>query len=141
MRLPLSQFYLTSPFFISLVLAACAGYICVPYLKTLEFHQIIRKEGPASHSKKQRTPTMGGLFFLPVGLFVSNFATGFSSVEVAAAGVATLAFATIGLLDDALCVIKQQSSGLSPWLRLFLEVPTVLLASFFHHLWFILVAT
>ncbi|PPR84242.1 hypothetical protein GOBAR_AA36469 [Gossypium barbadense] len=114
-RLPLSQFYLTSPFFISLVLAACAGYICVPYLKTLEFHQIIRKEGPSRHSKKQRTPTMGGLFFLPVGLFVSNFATGFSSVEVAAAGAATLAFATIGLLDDALCVIKQHSNGLSPW--------------------------
>ncbi|PPD80460.1 hypothetical protein GOBAR_DD22603 [Gossypium barbadense] len=120
-RLPLSQFYLTSPFFLSLVLAACAGYICVPYLKILEFHQIIRKEGPPRHSKKQRTPTMGGLFFLPVGLFVSNFATGFSSVEVAAAGAATLAFATIGLLDDALCVIKQRSNGLSPWLRLFLE--------------------
>ncbi|MBA0866119.1 hypothetical protein Goshw_018065 [Gossypium schwendimanii] len=129
-RLPLSQFYLTSPFFLSLVLAACAGYICVPYLKTLEFHQIIRKEGPPRHSKKQRTPTMGGLFFLPVGLFVSNFATGFSSVEVAAAGAATLAFATIGLLDDALCVIKQHSNGLSPWLRLFLEVSVGIWFSF-----------
>ncbi|MBA0623210.1 hypothetical protein Godav_008688 [Gossypium davidsonii] len=129
-RLPLSQFYLTSPFFLSLVLAACAGYICVPYLKTLEFHQIIRKEGPPRHSKKQRTPTMGGLFFLPVGLFVSNFATGFSSVEVAAAGAATLAFATIGLLDDALCVIKQHSNGLSPWLRLLLEVSVGIWFSF-----------
>ncbi|MBA0836590.1 hypothetical protein Goarm_008791, partial [Gossypium armourianum] len=105
-------------------------YICVPYLKTLEFHQIIRKEGPPRHSKKQRTPTMGGLFFLPVGLFVSNFATGFSSVEVAAAGAATLAFATIGLLDDALCVIKQQSNGLSPWLRLFLQVSVGIWFSF-----------
>ncbi|KAK8551414.1 hypothetical protein V6N13_119881 [Hibiscus sabdariffa] len=120
-RLPLAPFYLTSPFTISLVLAACAGYICIPYLKTLEFHQIIRKEGPASHSKKQKTPTMGGLFFLPVGIFVANFVTGFSSVEVAAAAVATLAFAMIGLIDDVLCVIKQHSSGLSPRLRLLFE--------------------
>ncbi|TYH71131.1 hypothetical protein ES332_D05G163500v1 [Gossypium tomentosum] len=69
-RLPLSQFYLTSPFFLSLVLAACA------------------------------------------------------------AGAATLAFATIGLLDDALCVIKQRSNGLSPWLRLFLEVSVGIWFSF-----------
>ncbi|KAE8655325.1 Phospho-N-acetylmuramoyl-pentapeptide-transferase-like protein [Hibiscus syriacus] len=120
-RLPLAPFYLTSPFFISLVLATGAGYICVPYLKTFEFHQIIRKEGPANHSKKQRTPTMGGLFFLPVGIFVANFVTGFSSVEVAAAAAATLAFATIGLIDDVLYVIKQHNSGLSPRLRLLLE--------------------
>ncbi|XP_039049616.1 phospho-N-acetylmuramoyl-pentapeptide-transferase homolog isoform X1 [Hibiscus syriacus] len=129
-RLPLAPFYLTSPFTISLVLAACAGYICIPYLKTLELHQIIRKEGPANHSKKQRTPTMGGLFFLPVGIFVANFVTGFSSVEVAAAAAATLAFATIGLIDDVLCVIKQHSSGLSPRLRLLLEAAVGICFSF-----------
>ncbi|KAE8715339.1 40S ribosomal protein S14-3-like [Hibiscus syriacus] len=81
-----------------------------------------RKEGPANHSKKQRTPTMGGLFFLPVGIFVI---TAFFSVEVAAA-----AAATIGLVDDVLCVIKQHSSGLSPHLRLLLEAAVGICFSF-----------
>ncbi|KAE8656177.1 Phospho-N-acetylmuramoyl-pentapeptide-transferase-like protein [Hibiscus syriacus] len=129
-RLPLAPFYLTSPFTISLVLAACAGYICIPYLKTLEFHQIIRKEGPASHSKKQRTPTMGGLFFLPVGIFVGNFVTGFFLLKLLAAAAATLAFATIGMVDDVLCVIKQHSSGLSTHLRLLLEAAVGICFSF-----------
>ncbi|KAK8641999.1 hypothetical protein V6N13_011363 [Hibiscus sabdariffa] len=93
-------------------------------------NSMCRKEGPASHSKKQKTPTMGGLFFLPVGIFVANFVTGFSSVEVAAATVATLAFAMIGLIDDVLCVIKQHSSGLSPRLRLLLEAAVGIWFSF-----------
>lgn len=120
-RLPLSPFYLTSPFFLSLILASCAGYICVPLLKTLKFHQILRKEGPARHSRKMRTPTMGGLFFIPAGISVAKFVTGFSSIEVSAAAAATLAFAAIGLLDDVLSFIKQHNSGLSPWFRLLLE--------------------
>ncbi|XVF25485.1 hypothetical protein REPUB_Repub13aG0216400 [Reevesia pubescens] len=120
-RLPLAPFYLTSPFFMSLILASCAGYVCVPLLKTLKFHQIIRKEGPARHSRKKRTPTMGGLFFIPAGISVAKFVTGFSSAEVAAAAAVTLAFAAIGLLDDFLSFIKKQNSGLSPWLRLLLE--------------------
>ncbi|KAK8692506.1 hypothetical protein V6N13_075965 [Hibiscus sabdariffa] len=94
----------------------------------------ILKEGHANHSKKQRSPMMGGLFFLPVGIFVANFVTGFSSVEVAAN------FTMIGPIDDVLCVIKQHNSGLSPRLRLLLEVATFLLASFFDHLWSIRVA-
>ncbi|OMO70346.1 Phospho-N-acetylmuramoyl-pentapeptide transferase, conserved site [Corchorus capsularis] len=83
-RLPLAPFYLTSPFFISLILAACAGYVCVPLLKSLKFHQVIRKEGPARHSRKRRTPTMGGLFFIPVGISVAKFVSGSSSIEVSA---------------------------------------------------------
>ncbi|WRX25867.1 Glycosyl transferase [Theobroma cacao] len=129
-RLPLAPFYLTSPFFISLILAACAGYVCVPLLKGLKFLQIIRKEGPARHSRKKRTPTMGGLFFIPAGIFVAKFVTGFSSIEVSAATAATLAFAAIGLLDDVLSFIKQQNSGLSPWLRLFLEATVGIWFSF-----------
>ncbi|XVE88369.1 hypothetical protein DITRI_Ditri19aG0064200 [Diplodiscus trichospermus] len=120
-RLPLAPFYLTSPFFVSLILASCAGYICVPLLRTLKFHQILRKEGPARHSRKRRTPTMGGLFFIPAGISVAKFITGFSSIEVSAAAAATLAFAAIGLLDDILSFIKQHNGGLSPWLRLLLE--------------------
>ncbi|XWS12374.1 hypothetical protein CRYUN_Cryun37aG0084400 [Craigia yunnanensis] len=129
-RLPLAPFFLTSPFFISLILSSCAGYICVPLLKTLKFHQILRKEGPARHSRKKRTPTMGGLFFIPAGISVAKLVTGFSSIEVSAAAAATLAFAAVGLLDDVLSFIKQHNSGLSPWLRLLLEAAVGIWFSF-----------
>lgn len=129
-RLPLGPFYLTSPFFMSLILASCAGYICVPLLKSLKFHQILRKEGPARHSRKNRTPTMGGLFFVPAGISVAKFMTGFSSIEVSAAAAATLAFAAIGLLDDVLSFMKKHNSALSPWLRLLLEAAVGIWFSF-----------
>ncbi|XP_022715560.1 phospho-N-acetylmuramoyl-pentapeptide-transferase homolog isoform X1 [Durio zibethinus] len=129
-RLPLAPFYLTSPFFISLILASCAGYICVPLLKTLKLHQILWKEGPARHSRKKSTPTMGGLFFIPAGISVAKFLTGFSSIEVSAAAAATLAFAAIGLLDDVLSFDRQHNSGLSPWLRLLFEATVGIWFSF-----------
>ncbi|KAE8671824.1 Phospho-N-acetylmuramoyl-pentapeptide-transferase-like protein [Hibiscus syriacus] len=70
--------------------------------------------------RKKRTPTMGGLFFVPVGIAVARFATGVYSVEVAATAAATFAFAAIGLLDDALSFTKRKC-GMDPRLRLLLE--------------------
>ncbi|KAK4589239.1 hypothetical protein RGQ29_020012 [Quercus rubra] len=121
-RLPLEAFYLTRPFLISAVLVSCAGYVCVPLLYRLKIHQIIRKEGPARHSLKKRTPTMGGLFFVPIGVTVARFVAGFSSTEVFGAAAVTLAFAAIGLLDDILSLVKNDNSGLSAWGKIALEV-------------------
>ncbi|XP_062161141.1 phospho-N-acetylmuramoyl-pentapeptide-transferase homolog isoform X2 [Alnus glutinosa] len=121
-RLPLKPFYLTRPFLISAILVSCAGYVCVPLLYMLKIHQIIRNEGPARHSLKKRTPTMGGLFFVPIGVTVARFIAGFSSTEVSGAAVATLGFAAIGLVDDILTIIKNHNSGLSAWVKLLLEV-------------------
>ncbi|KAE8673335.1 Phospho-N-acetylmuramoyl-pentapeptide-transferase-like protein [Hibiscus syriacus] len=119
-RLPLAPFYLTSPFFISLILASCASYVGVPLLRIFKFHEVVRKIGPPKYMRKKRTPTMGGLFFVPVGIAVARFATGVYSVEVAATAAATFAFAAIGLLDDALSFNKRKC-GMDPWLRLLLE--------------------
>ncbi|XP_059438304.1 phospho-N-acetylmuramoyl-pentapeptide-transferase homolog isoform X1 [Corylus avellana] len=121
-RLPFGQFYLTRPFLISAILVSCAGYVCVPLLYRFRIRQIIRKEGPAGHSLKKRTPTMGGLFFVPIGVTVARFIAGFSSTEVSGAAAATLGFAAIGLVDDILTIIKNHNSGLSAWVKLLLEV-------------------
>ncbi|CAK9146690.1 unnamed protein product [Ilex paraguariensis] len=120
-RLPLAPFYLMRPFSMSAVLAACAGYICVPLLRSLKLQSIIKKR-PARHSSKEGTPVMGGLFFIPIGIIVAEVIVGFSSIEVSAAAAATLAFAAIGLLDDFLSLIKDHHNGLSAWMRIFLEV-------------------
>ncbi|KAB2007635.1 hypothetical protein ERO13_D10G040800v2 [Gossypium hirsutum] len=129
-RLPLAPFYLTSPFLISLILALCAGYVGIPLLRIFKFYQIVKKIGPEKYLTKKRTPTMGGLFFIPVGIAVARFATGFSSAEVGATAAATLAFATIGLLDDALGSTKQKSNGIDPLLRLLLEAAVGIWFSF-----------
>ncbi|KAJ0016875.1 hypothetical protein Pint_09984 [Pistacia integerrima] len=81
-RLPLAPLYMTRPFFISAALVACAGYICVPLLKSLKIRQVIRKEGPPKHARKKRTATMGGLFFVPIGVAVAKATAGYSSIEV-----------------------------------------------------------
>ncbi|KAM4112218.1 hypothetical protein ACJW30_05G124400 [Castanea mollissima] len=95
---------------------------CAWRIVRLKIHQIIRKEGPARHSLKKRTPTMGGLFFVPIGVTVARFVAGFSSTEVFGAAAVTLAFAAIGLLDDILSLVKNDNSGLSAWGRIALEV-------------------
>lgn len=121
-RLPLEQFHFTRPFFISAVIVSCIGYVFVPLLDILHIHQIIRKEGPLRHYLKKRTPTMGGLFFVPVGVAVAQYIAGFSCIEVTGAAAVTLAYAAIGLLDDILSLSKNQNNGLSSWLRILLEV-------------------
>ncbi|XP_048141029.1 phospho-N-acetylmuramoyl-pentapeptide-transferase homolog isoform X3 [Rhodamnia argentea] len=121
-RLPLPQFYLTRPFFMSAVIASCVGYIFVPLLDGFNIYQIIRKEGTVRHYLKKRTPTMGGLFFVPVGVAVAQAIAGFSSTEVNAATVATLAFAAIGFIDDNFSLLENRNRGLSAWAKLLLEV-------------------
>lgn len=120
-RLPLPQFYLTRPFFISAATASCLGYVFVPFLRSLNIYHTNQTEGLARPLLKKITPTMGGLFFVPVGVAVAEFIVGFSSVEVTAAAAATLIYAVIGLLDDTLSLIKDQNHYLSTWFKLSLE--------------------
>ncbi|XP_065878614.1 phospho-N-acetylmuramoyl-pentapeptide-transferase homolog [Euphorbia lathyris] len=129
-RLPLDSFYLSRPFFISIALVSAAGYICVPFLTALKIHQIKRRQRPIKHSKKRSTPTIGGIFFVPVGVGVAKFIAGSSSVEVSGAIAVTVAFAAIGLLHDILCFSKKNNSGLPEWIKLLLEIAVGTLFAF-----------
>ncbi|WCJ27394.1 hypothetical protein M5689_009141 [Euphorbia peplus] len=129
-RLPLDSFYLSRPFFISIALVSAAGYICVPFLTALKIHQIRRRPRPITHSKKRSIPTIGGIFFVPVGVGVAKFLAGSSSVEVSGAVAVTVAFAAIGLLHDIICFAKKNSSGLPAWIKLLLEIAVGTLFAF-----------
>ncbi|KAK4440155.1 Phospho-N-acetylmuramoyl-pentapeptide-transferase [Sesamum alatum] len=120
-RLPLAPFHLMRPFLISVVLVSCAGYICVPLFRMLKLRSMVRKEEPTQHSSKKGTPTMGGLYFVPIGLLVAEVLLNFSSIEVSGAAAATVVFAAIGLLDDLLS-INNGNDGLPGWMRILLEV-------------------
>ncbi|KAK4491581.1 hypothetical protein RD792_002333 [Penstemon davidsonii] len=120
-RLPLAPFHFMRPFLISVVLVSCVGYVCVPLFRLLKLRSITREEAPIQHSSKKGTPTMGGLFFIPIGLLVAELVLGFSSIDVSGAVLVTTAFAAIGLLDDFLS-INDKNNGLPGWMRILLEV-------------------
>ncbi|CAH8358364.1 unnamed protein product [Eruca vesicaria subsp. sativa] len=120
-RLPLPPYFLTQPFFTSAILVTLAGYVCVPLLDRMKVHEPIRRLWPVTHSRRQTIPTMGGLFFVPIGVVVAVVMTRFSSIEVAGAAAVTLVFAAIGLVDDSLSLCSDNSNGLSAKMQLLLE--------------------
>ncbi|CAJ1962211.1 unnamed protein product [Sphenostylis stenocarpa] len=61
-----------------------------------------QQQGPARHQMKKRTPTLGGLLFVPIGIIVAHVFARSSSIEVSGAAAATIAFAAVGLLSDIL---------------------------------------
>ncbi|KAL3629061.1 hypothetical protein CASFOL_027122 [Castilleja foliolosa] len=120
-RLPLAPFHMMRPFLLSMVSVSCVGYICVPLFRMLRLRSVVRNVGPSRHSSKKGTPTMGGLYFVLIGLLVAQVVLSFSSIEVSGAALVTIVFAAIGLLDDYLS-IKNRNDGLSGWPRVLLEV-------------------
>ncbi|MCO5591171.1 hypothetical protein L7F22_045152 [Adiantum nelumboides] len=114
----------TLPFLISAVTAATFGWMCIPYLRRLKAYQIFRKEGPSTHLSKVGTPTMGGLYFIPVGVAVTAIATRASSAQVSVLVAATFAFGAIGLLDDVLGLVRKHNYGLPGWCKLSLQENT-----------------
>jgi phospho-N-acetylmuramoyl-pentapeptide-transferase len=121
-RLPLSPFYLTRPFLISAILVSFVGYVCVPILGHFKSIHVIKQQGPLRHHLKRRTPTLGGLFFVPIGIIVAHVIAESSSIEVAGASGITIAFAAVGLLSDILNLTKNHWRGLPELAEVFLEV-------------------
>ncbi|MEO0378357.1 MAG: hypothetical protein AAF329_27940, partial [Cyanobacteria bacterium P01_A01_bin.17] len=62
---------LTLPFAVTTLAVTLLGFWAVPVLRSLKAGQVIREDGPQSHLKKAGTPTMGGIFFVPVALVFS----------------------------------------------------------------------
>lgn len=126
----LEPFYFSRPFLISAALSAFTGWLYIPIVDNMKIHQIIREEGPKAHSSKRGTPTMGGLFFVPIGIVVASHMTNYKSLPVFGSILATLAFSGIGLIDDLLSCIKSHNYGLPGWIKLSLQAAVGLWFSF-----------
>lgn len=119
-------FSLTLPLVVSAIFTAVVGYWVVPLLRQLKAGQVIREDGPQAHLKKGGTPTMGGVFFIPVGVLVAVVLSGFSTVVVAVAAL-TLGYGAIGWLDDWQILLKKSNKGISPRMKLGLQVITAIM--------------
>jgi len=112
---------LTMPLAIAWVATVMAGFWALPVLRALKTGQFIREEGPQAHFKKAGTPTMGGIFFVPVGVLVA-IALGGASPTVWATGALILAYGFIGWLDDWQVLRRKSNKGISPRMKLALQI-------------------
>ncbi|MFN3360909.1 MAG: phospho-N-acetylmuramoyl-pentapeptide-transferase [Pseudanabaenaceae cyanobacterium] len=107
------------PWFLSLLGVIGSGTIVLPWLRQLKVGQVIREEGPQSHLQKAGTPTMGGIFVVPIALLVAVLWTGVAR-EVIATVLLTLAFMVVGWLDDWLILRYKSNKGISPRMKMVL---------------------
>lgn len=116
---------LTWPFVVTTLAVTLLGFWAVPVLRSLKAGQVIREDGPQSHLKKAGTPTMGGIFFVPVALIFSLIWSGMALSEfpreVAAAVLLTLVLGGVGWADDWQVLRKKSNKGISARLRLGIE--------------------
>ena len=91
--------------------------------------QVIKDDIVKSHLKKAKTPTLGG-----IGIFVSTWLSvlifGYDKLtdrNLISLLIISFSFFLIGLIDDLIKIKSKNPKGLSGYIRLFLEIITVLL--------------
>lgn len=112
---------LTLPFLLAAVGTWLAGCWVVPVLRALKAGQVIREDGPQAHLQKAGTPTMGGVFVVPVGVAIALLLSGFNT-NVLAVSLVTLAYAFIGWIDDWQILNRRSNKGITPRQKLLLQI-------------------
>ncbi|WP_310419350.1 phospho-N-acetylmuramoyl-pentapeptide-transferase [Chamaesiphon sp. OTE_8_metabat_110] len=108
------------PFLVSTGLVAAIGYRAIPQLKQLKMGQFIREDGPQAHLKKAGTPTMGGIFVVPVGVILGVLWSQFDPDAIAVA-VTSLGYLAIGGVDDWKSLSNRKNEGLTAKGKLLLQ--------------------
>jgi phospho-N-acetylmuramoyl-pentapeptide-transferase len=96
-------------------------------LRDLQVKQYIREEGPKGHQKKAGTPTMGGVLIVAAIIIPTLLWADLRNAYVLLAMGATLAFGTIGFVDDYNKVVRRRNLGLTPRAKFSLQVMTCVL--------------
>jgi phospho-N-acetylmuramoyl-pentapeptide-transferase len=120
-RIPWQATSLTLPLILCALGVAVLGQWVIPLLQALKTGQIIREDGPQAHLKKAGTPTMGGIFFIPVAVVVACIAANFAQ-DVVAVSALTLSYGLIGWIDDWQILRRKSNKGISPRMKLALQI-------------------
>ncbi len=106
---------------IAFLTAVILAPIAIPILHRLKFGQEIREEGPAWHSSKSGTPTMGGVIFI-----IATALSGIIMLSGSFKGIMllylSLAFGVIGFVDDYIKVVKKRNLGLTEIQKLVMQI-------------------
>ena len=115
--------YLTIPFIITTLISSLITYISIPILNKIKIKQTIREEGPKKHYLKKGTPTMGGVFFIPIGIGISNILY-FNNQDykiILTLSFLIISFMLIGLIDDLISLKNHNNTGLTANQKLILQ--------------------
>ncbi len=104
---------------LAMVISIAAGPRFIDFLRSKEYGQHIREEGPARHVVKQGTPTMGGLLMI-VAAAIAFLALSSYTTRALTVFFITLGCAGIGFLDDLSKLRNRRSLGLPGRWKLFL---------------------
>ena len=107
---------------ITFAVSVICGLITIPILKKLKVGQIERDDGPASHLKKQGTPTMGGIIMIiaiiiaVTGSYIMLSITGDGELgnKLLPLLLITIGFGMIGFIDDFKKLVLKNTDGLKP---------------------------
>ena len=118
--------YLFISFIISFVITTFTLIITIPFLRKLKFGQKIRLEGPSNHLIKDGTPTMGGIVIL-IGFSLSFIINSvlylnFNILSILKYLLPCYLYLLIGLVDDLLIVYKNNNTGITPKIKIGLQV-------------------
>lgn len=117
---------LSLPILVCALTSGILGYGVVPLLSRLKTGQFIQEDGPQTHLKKAGTPTMGGIFFVPVAVVIALIWSKFTS-QVMAVSVVTLAYGLIGWIDDWQVLRQKSNKGISARMKLTLQIAVAVL--------------
>jgi len=97
----------------ALLICLFLGPWVIKMLTEYQIGQYVRDDGPATHSTKTGTPTMGGLLILFAVVTATLLWANLANLYVWIVLLVTISYGAIGFLDDYLMQIKKQSKGLS----------------------------
>lgn len=118
--------YLFTSFLLSFIITSFLLITCIPNLRKLKIGQSIREEGPSSHLIKQGTPTMGGLI-LVIGFSLSFIVLGINELRLTINQTLMILipcyiYLLIGFIDDLLIIINKNNKGISPRMKILLQI-------------------
>ena len=97
----------------ALVISILMGPIIINLLKSMQFKQYVREDGPQSHLTKSGTPTMGGLLILSSLVISTLLWADLGNRYIWVVLGVTISFSLIGFFDDFLKIKNKSSDGLS----------------------------
>ena len=131
--------------FLKLIFAFGVGFVLVliamprviPFLHKMKFGQVEREEGLASHKVKNGTLTMGGIVFVLAAILGTAISTLIFDIEnifnpeLILTTIDLVGYSLIGLIDDALIIVKHNNKGLPPLAKLLAQIALAIICYFY----------
>lgn len=96
----------------ALAISLLLGPKTIAKLQIMHFGQVVRKDGPESHLKKQGTPTMGGVLINSTIVLTMLLWARLDNIYVWYIMVTVVGYGLIGFADDYLKVVRHDPQGL-----------------------------